>query len=96
MVYGMSNEQANSAVCSFFLRDRSMIRRACGDSYAEHDVYIDNQKNGRKRARVVCGGVRGDAKRRGGCGGVRGDALILWKNVMCWGGLRRKTFDFCA
>ena len=45
MIHGMSCEQANSVVC-LFLRDRSMIRRACGDSYVEHDVYIDEQKGG--------------------------------------------------
>lgn len=37
--------------CGFFvfLRDWSMIRRACGDSYVKHDVYIDEQKGGAQK-----------------------------------------------
>lgn len=81
----------------FFLRDRNMIRRACGDSYVEHDVYIDEQKGAReiKGARGIKGagnaaGCSGDAA------GCPGDAGVLWQNVMYRGGLRCKTFDFCA
>ena len=55
-----------------FLWDRSMIRRACGDSCVEHDVCMkEHEVRGGAKRRVVCGGVRGDAKRRGR-GGVRG------------------------
>lgn len=41
-----------------FLWDRSVIRRACGDSYVKHDVYIDEQKGGAQKGRRGCGGVR--------------------------------------
>ena len=61
-----------------FLRDRSMIRRACGDSYVKRDVYIDAQKvrGGYGGARGIRRGVR--VMRRGA-----GDAWVLQHNLMC-------------
>ena len=76
MVRGTPWKQANSVGCSFSLRDRNMIRCACGDSYVEHDVYIDEQKGGaQKGARGMRRGARGikgagDTAGRGGYGGV--------------------------
>lgn len=68
-----------------------MIRRACGDSYVKHDVYIDEQKGGaQKGAQGMRRGARGikGAGDAAGClgdaAGCEGDAGVLWHNIMCW------------
>ena len=51
-----------SELCGLFvfLRDRNMIRCACGNSYVEHDVCMEEQKVGDKgfgqcsRVRGIC------------------------------------------
>ena len=51
-----------------FLRDRSMIRRACGDSYVEHDVCMEEQKG----ARGIKGAGNAAGRRGAGAQGRRG------------------------
>ena len=66
-----------SELCGLFvfLRDRNMIRCACGNSYAEHDVYIDEQKDraqkGARRMRRGARRCKKGAEDAAGCAGMR-------------------------